>query len=139
MEIPKDKKIIFFDGVCNLCSGAVQFIIKRDKRDVFRFAPLQGEAGQEFLAQRNLNAQDFDSIILFLPGEAYYHKSKAVLKVIDHLGGLWFLLKIFKILPTRFTDAFYDFVAKHRYQWFGRKQSCMIPTPELQEKFLEGV
>ncbi|MFD0862133.1 thiol-disulfide oxidoreductase DCC family protein [Sungkyunkwania multivorans] len=136
MELPKDKKIIFFDGVCNLCNGAVQYVIERDKKDVFRYASLQSDVGQRFLKERNLNAEEFDSIILYEPGKQFLHKSKAAFAIIKEFGGLWPLFRIFRFLPTSFNDFFYDIVAKNRYRWFGKQESCWIPTPELKAKFL---
>ncbi len=136
MSLPEDKKIVFFDGVCNLCNGVVQYIIKQDKKDVFRYASLQSDVGQQFLKERGLNAEDFDSFIVFIPGRSYEHKSKAAFEVIKEFGGLWPLLRVFSVLPAKITDFFYDIVAKNRYKWFGKQESCWIPTPELKAKFL---
>lgn len=131
-----DKKIILFDGVCNLCNGAIQFIIKRDKKDTFRYAPLQSEIGEQLIAERAIDTSKVDSIILIEPGIAYFTKSDAALGIAQDFGGLWKALAIFTWIPKTFRDAIYDLVAKNRYKWFGRKDACMIPTPELQAKFL---
>nr|WP_298789875.1 thiol-disulfide oxidoreductase DCC family protein [uncultured Allomuricauda sp.] len=131
-----DKKIILFDGVCNLCNGAIQFIIKRDKKDTFRYAPLQSEIGEQLIAERAIDTSKVDSIILIEPGVAYFTKSDAALRIAQDFGGLWKALAIFTWIPKTFRDAIYDLVAKNRYKWFGRKDACMIPTPELQGKFL---
>ncbi len=130
------KKIILFDGVCNLCNGAIQFVIKRDKKDTFRYAPLQSAIGEQMIAERGIDTSKIDSIILVEPGVAYYTKSDAILEISSEFGGLWILFSIFKWIPTPIRNAIYDFVARYRYQWFGRKDQCMIPTPELQAKFL---
>lgn len=132
----KDKKIILFDGVCNLCNGAVQFVIKRDKKDVFRYAALQSEIGQKLVAERGIDNNKIDSIILIEPGLAYYTKSDAALEITKDLGGGWSLLSIFQWIPKVFRNWVYDLVARNRYKWFGRKDQCMVPTPELQAKFL---
>lgn len=137
MKIPEDKAVIFFDGVCNLCNDAVLFIIKRDKKNKFLFAPLQGIAGEEFIKSRNIDLTKIDSIILYEPNIAYYSKSAAALKIGKSFGGIYQILAIFEWLPVSLRDAIYDFVARNRYQWFGKKEACMIPTPELRSKFLD--
>lgn len=129
--------IILFDGVCNLCNSAVQFIIKRDKADRYRFAALQSDLGKELTAARNIDTQKIDSIILIEPGKAYYIKAPAALRIGKQFGGLWKLLGIFEWFPPVISNWFYDLVARNRYRWFGRKDECMIPTPELKERFLD--
>ncbi len=135
-QLPKNKEIILFDGVCNLCNGAVLFIIKRDRDDVFRFVSLQSELGKEIIRYIGVDISKTDSIVWYKPGEAYYYKSDAALMIINHFGGIWSLLNVFKIIPASLRNLLYDFIAKNRYNWFGKKESCMIPTPELQQKFL---
>lgn len=136
-KLPKNKKIILFDGVCNLCDSAVQFIIKHDKNDVFRFISLQSELGQEITAYLGIDSRNLDSIILYQPGYAYYHKSQAVFEIAKELGGIYSLISVFSFLPISITDYMYDYIAKNRYKWYGKKESCLIPTKELQSKFLE--
>ncbi|RZJ67303.1 MAG: thiol-disulfide oxidoreductase DCC family protein [Flavobacterium sp.] len=136
-ELPKNKKIILFDGVCNLCNSFVQFVIKRDKNDVFRFVPLQSELGESILKHIGIDPKQIDSIILYEPGVAYYYKSTAAIEIAKGLGGFFSLSTIFKIIPNFLRNPIYDYVAKNRYKWYGRKESCMIPTPELKAKFLE--
>lgn len=133
----EQKKIILFDGVCNLCNSSVQFVIKRDKKDIFRFAALQSAMGQALVKERGINTEEVDSIILIEPQIAYYTKSDAALKIAKLLNGGWPLLGIFLGLPKGFRDWVYDWVARNRYQWFGKKDSCMIPTEALKGKFLE--
>ncbi|OMQ09002.1 thiol-disulfide oxidoreductase DCC family protein [[Flexibacter] sp. ATCC 35103] len=130
------KKIILFDGVCNLCNGAVQFIIKHDKKDTFRFVALQSELGIEICKYIGVDQTKIDSIILYNPGIAYYYKSSAVLEIGKDLGGIYSITSIFKILPEKLRNYIYDYIAKNRYNWYGKKESCMIPTPELKVKFL---
>ncbi|RZJ72786.1 thiol-disulfide oxidoreductase DCC family protein [Flavobacterium sp.] len=136
-ELPKGKKIILFDGVCNLCDNFVQFIIKRDKKDVFRFVALQSELGERVLQHIGIDRKHIDSMVLYEPGVAYFYKSDAALEITKNLGGFWNLATGFKILPGFLRNPAYDFVAKNRYKWYGQKESCMIPTPELKAKFLE--
>lgn len=131
------KKIILFDGVCNLCNSAVQLIIKHDKKDVFRFVALQSDLGKEICNYIGVNQKITDSIILYDPGIAYYYKSEAALKIASELGGFYGFLAAFNILPKRVNDSIYDYIATNRYKWYGKKEQCMIPTPELKAKFLE--
>lgn len=136
LNLPPNKKIILFDGVCNLCDSAVQFVIKHDKKDVFRFVALQSELGQEILQQIGIAHKNIDSIILYEPGIAYYYKSSAALEIAKSLGGFFHFGTIFRIIPTGISNQLYDYIAKNRYKWYGKKESCMIPTQELQSKFL---
>jgi predicted DCC family thiol-disulfide oxidoreductase YuxK len=135
-NLPFNKKIILFDGVCNLCNSAVQFVIQHDKKDVFRFVALQSKLGQEILKHIGINTSNIDSIILYEPGIAYHYKSSAAIQIAKSLGEFWHLGTIFKIIPTAIRNQIYDYVAKNRYKWYGKKESCMIPTPELKAKFL---
>lgn len=137
MKIPEGKKIILFDGVCNLCNSSVIKVIKHDKRNVFLFAPLQSETGQKILRELNIDSKKMDSIILYSPNESFYKKSSAALRIMNEFGGLWKLTQIFRIFPAAFNNLFYDLIARNRYKWFGKKDSCMIPTPDLKAKFLD--
>lgn len=137
LNLPPNKKIILFDGVCNLCDSAVQFIIKHDSKDAFRFVALQSDLGQKIIKHLGINMQKTDSIILYQPGFAYYYKSEAAIAIAKDLGGLLSLASIFSVLPTSFSNFIYDYIAKNRYKWYGKKESCMIPTKELKAKFLE--
>ena len=136
MILPQNKKIILFDGVCNLCNGFVQFVIKYDKKDTFRFAALQSEIGQEILEQTGLSNQNIDSVVLYEPEIGFLIKSNAALEILKNLGGIFYLSIIFKIFPRFIRDAIYDFIARNRYKWLGKKETCMIPTPALKAKFL---
>ncbi len=135
-ELPKEKKIILFDGVCNLCNSSVQYVIKRDSRDEFRFVALQSDLGQKILKHIGIADKNIDSIVLYLPGIAYYYKSSAVIEISKTLQGFFNYGMLFRLLPTFLRDTVYDYVAKNRYKWYGKKESCMIPTPELKAKFL---
>jgi predicted DCC family thiol-disulfide oxidoreductase YuxK len=131
----ESKKIILFDGVCNLCNNSVVFIIKRDKKDVFRFAAIQSDEGEKLIKEHNIDTSKTDSIIL-IEENKYSVKSTAALKIAKYLKGGYPLLYGFIILPVFFRNWVYDIIAKNRYKWFGKKDSCMIPTPELKSKFL---
>lgn len=126
--------IVLFDGVCNLCTGSVLFILKRDKKDYFRFVSLQSEAAQKLLAGTTLT-QDLDTFVLVENG-VIYNRSTAALRVARKLSGLWPLLYVFIIVPKFIRDGVYRFISANRYKWFGKKDSCMIPTPELRQKFI---
>jgi predicted DCC family thiol-disulfide oxidoreductase YuxK len=136
LNLPPNKKIILFDGVCNLCNSAVQFVIKYDHKDVFRFVALQSELGQQIIKHIGINTQNIDSIILYEPGIAYYYKSEAALQIAKNLDGFFHFGTVFKIIPTSIANQLYDYIAKNRYKWYGKKESCMIPTAELKAKFL---
>ncbi|MBK0368400.1 thiol-disulfide oxidoreductase DCC family protein [Flavobacterium agrisoli] len=133
---PPNKKIILYDGFCNLCDSAVQFIIKRDKKDIFRFVALQSELGIAICKSIGISFSKMDSLILFEPKVAYFYKSSAVIAIGNELGGIWKLSPLFRLIPIFISDALYDFVAKNRYRLNGKKQKCMIATPELKAKFL---
>ncbi|MEL6811775.1 MAG: thiol-disulfide oxidoreductase DCC family protein [Bacteroidota bacterium] len=135
MEENRNHKIILFDGVCNLCNSSVIFVIKRDKKDVFRFSALQEGAGPRLVQKYGIDTRKTDSIILIENGKAYV-KSTAALRIARNLGGAYPLLFGFMILPNFLRNWVYDFIARNRYKWYGKKESCMIPTPELKSKFL---
>lgn len=127
--------ILLFDGVCNLCNGFVQFVIKRDPEGHFRFAALQSEAGQTLLRQHHLSTDNIDTVVLIDKGEAHV-RSEVAIRVASQMKGLWPVISVFRILPLALRDALYNFVAANRYRWFGEKDQCMIPTPELKQRFL---
>ncbi|WP_035560577.1 thiol-disulfide oxidoreductase DCC family protein [Hymenobacter sp. IS2118] len=130
---------IFFDGVCNLCNGFVQFVIRHDPTCRFRFAALQSEAGQRLLAAQGLASAALaaapESVLLLSGGRLYSH-STAVLRIARALGGAWRLAGLGWVLPRPWRDALYRVVARNRYRWFGRQESCWLPTPELKARFL---
>lgn len=135
-ELPKNKQIILFDGVCNLCNSAIQFIIKNDENDVFRFVNLQSELGQKIVKHIGIDNQNIDSIILYKPRIAYYYKSEAVFQIAKKLKGILRLVSIFNIFPSTVSNFFYDCIAKNRYKWFGKQEFCLIHSEELNLKFL---
>ena len=131
---------ILFDGVCNLCNGFVQFVIRHDAAGHFRFAALQSEAAQALLAAYSQpltpsTLADPASVVLVADGRVYTH-SAAVLRIAGQLGGIWRLAAVGWLLPRRWRDAMYRYIARNRYRWFGRQESCMLPTPELRGRFL---
>ncbi len=127
--------IILFDGVCNLCDKSVQFIIKNDKKKHFRFAALQSNAGQRLLTQYGISTTELNSFILIYNNQVY-NKSSGALHVAKLLGGGWIFFYSLIIIPKFLRDSIYDFISEHRYKWFGKKEACMIPTPELKARFL---
>lgn len=137
LDIPTGKKIILFDGVCNLCNDSVLKVIKYDKKNVFLFTALQSEAGEKILKELAIDTSKIDSIVLFDPEKGYYVKSSAALRIMNEFSGFWKLMQIFRILPAGLNNIVYDWIARNRYKWFGKKESCMIPTPELKAKFLD--
>ena len=137
INLPKNKKIILFDGVCNLCNDAVLKVIKYDTKNTFFFTALQSDKGKEITKKLGINIANIDSIILYEPGVSYEIKSTAALKIMNDFGGIWSLSKVFLFLPEGFRNYVYDYIAKNRYKWFGQKESCMIPTAELKAKFLD--
>ncbi|MGF1555182.1 thiol-disulfide oxidoreductase DCC family protein [Paucihalobacter sp.] len=134
--IPKHKNLILFDGVCNLCNNSVQFVIKRDKKNKFLFTALQGETATAVLKEFRIDNSKIDSIILYEPARGVSLKSTAALKIASKMGFPINLLAVFLIVPAFIRNWVYDYIAKNRYQWYGKQDNCMIPTPELKEKFL---
>jgi len=141
-DIPR---IVLYDGLCGMCDGLVQFLLRHDKKGVFQFAPQQGEAAKKILSRHALDPaspnpasieticviEDYDS-----PSERLHTKSDAVMRIVDGLGGLWTLALIVRMLPRFLRDACYDVIAHNRYRIFGRRKECRIPSPEDQQKFL---
>ncbi|MBU5266619.1 thiol-disulfide oxidoreductase DCC family protein [Virgibacillus proomii] len=128
-------KIILFDGICNFCDRSVQFILKRDKQEQFLFASLQGDVGQQQLLKKYQIPTNMNSFVL-LDGEKYYVKSTAALRICKELVGAWKLLYGLIIIPRPIRDFVYQFIAKHRYQWFGQKKSCRLPSAMTRKRFL---
>jgi predicted DCC family thiol-disulfide oxidoreductase YuxK len=136
MENTDSYSIILFDGVCNLCDGVVQFVLKKDKKARFRFAALQSERGTALLKQFGLSTTNYNSFVLIESGRVY-QKSAAALQVLKGLGGVWALLYGFIVFPRPIRDYIYDWVARNRYRFFGKKDECMLPTPEIRTRFLK--
>ena len=128
--------VILFDGVCNLCNGSVQFVIKRDRQKYFRFASLQSDSAIRVLSEYADFATVPDSIVL-IEDHRVWVKSAAILRIARHLRFPWPAAYAFTAIPRPLRDWVYDLVARHRYRWFGRKDYCMVPTPELQDRFLK--
>lgn len=135
-DIPKGKRLVLFDGVCNFCDASVQRILKYDKNNLYVFAALDSKTGSAVQAHLNLASEAVDSIILYEPGGSCDIKSTAVLKIGTSFGGFWYLLAIGWLVPRSLRDVLYDWVAKNRYRWFGKRAACRIPTPVEQAKFL---
>lgn len=136
-SIPQNKQLILFDGVCNLCNSSVLFVIKHDKNNTFLFAPLQSDIGNEIMKAFNIDQNQVDSILLYIPKQNRLRiKSSAALHIAKKLGFPINLLVVFLIVPNFIRNWVYDYVAKNRYNWYGKRDACMIPTPELQAKFI---
>jgi predicted DCC family thiol-disulfide oxidoreductase YuxK len=127
--------VVLFDGVCNLCNGVVRFLIERDPAARFRFAALQSEAGRALLARHALDPDALDSFVL-VDADGAHARSSAVLRVARELPAPWRWLWLAIAIPRPLRDALYDFLARRRYRWFGRRDACMVPTPALRQRFL---
>ena len=130
------RKIIFYDGYCNLCNGFVNAIIKLDKKNIFLFAPLNGNNAMNLLKKNNIKNTTIDSVILF-NNKSISYKSKAVIEILISLDGVYRILFISKIIPRALLDYLYDIVAKNRYSWFGKQDRCMVPDKKIISKFLD--
>ncbi len=133
MNVPK-QAIILFDGVCNFCNDWVNFIIEQDSKNHFKFTPLQSEIAEKLLAKYNVD-KETDSVILIEDGKAYTY-STAALRIARNLDGIWSLFYNLLLVPKFIRNFFYKILAKYRYKLFGKKDECMIPTPEIRRKFL---
>ena len=129
------RPIVLFDGICNFCNGSVNFILKRDRKKVFRFAAMQSRAGQEILTEFGLPLDDFDSMVFVEDGKAHT-KSTAVLRIVRRMDGLWPVFYPLIFLPRAVRDAGYSLIARNRYRWFGKRDVCMVPTDDMKERFL---
>ncbi|NRD19995.1 DUF393 domain-containing protein [Winogradskyella eckloniae] len=137
-QIPKNKQLILFDGVCNLCNSSVLYVIKRDSKNNFLFAPLESKIGTEIITKFNIDTEKTDSILLYNPKkDTLSYKSTAAILIASRLGFPVNMLSIFLIIPAFIRNWVYNYIAKNRYKWYGKKDSCMIPTPELKSKFID--
>jgi len=137
INLEKDKKLLLFDGVCNLCNSSVQYIIKHDKKNIFMFSTLQSDTSQKIIKEYKIDINKTDSIILYSPKKGIDYKSTAALKIAYHLGFPNNLMSVFLIIPSPIRNWVYDYIAKNRYKWFGKRETCMIPPPEIKSKFLD--
>jgi len=135
--VSASSSIVLFDGVCNLCDSTVLFVIDRDPEGRFRFASLQSEVGARLLAEHDLPEDTLDTFVLIEDGRAFV-RSTAALRVARRLPFPWWLLGAFLLVPAALRDPVYRWVARNRYRWFGTRESCRVPTPELRERFLEA-
>jgi predicted DCC family thiol-disulfide oxidoreductase YuxK len=135
VEADPDHPIVLFDGVCNLCNGLVRFLLERDPDGTFRFGSLQSEAARELLARFDLPGDDLDSVVV-IEGDRAYTKSAAALRVAKHLGVPYSLLYPLGYLPRRLRDWGYDLVAEYRYDVFGKRETCMVPPPDVEDRFV---
>ena len=131
-----ESPIVLFDGVCNLCTGSVQFILRHDQKQVFRFASLQSGAGRSLCHRHNIAADNFETMVLIV-GDTAFTRSEAALRIASEFGGIWRLGRVCRLIPRGLRDAVYDVVARHRYRWFGKTTECWLPTPDLKARFLD--
>ncbi len=134
-EWDKYERVIVFDGVCNVCNASVNFVMARDPDRKFRFGTLQSEAAQQILKELEVSTEDFETFLL-LEGDRVFTKSTAALRVVRQLGSLWPLLYALMIIPRPIRDAFYDAIARNRYHWMGKSETCRVPTPTDRERFV---
>lgn len=134
IKIARDKSLILFDGYCHLCSRSVQLILKYDKKRQFLFSPLSSSIGEQIKKERAI-PETIDSIILIEAGNHYTH-ADAILQIANQLGGIFLLANIAKILPHSWRNQLYRWVAAKRFRWFGKRTSCMLPTPEDKDRFI---
>jgi len=133
----KHRRIIIFDGVCNFCNGAVNFIIKRDPNGVFAFTPMQSDFAQSLIRKYKVKEVGMDTFIL-IKNDKHHVRTDAVLEITKDFRGFWFLFRVFKILPRLFRDYFYKLFARNRYRLFGKRATCMIPTPDIRSRFIDN-
>ncbi len=131
----KKKSTILFDGVCSVCNSSVDFVLRRDKKDRFLVGALQGQEGKKLLSRFDANPEYLDSLVLVEEGQIYF-RSTAVLRIAKRLPGFWPLLYGLVILPPFIRDGIYDWFGRNRYRWFGKKETCRLPTPEEKAKFI---
>lgn len=133
--MPETGAIIFFDGVCNLCNGFVQFVITHDKKGYFKFAALQAEESKPYLKDCRISTEELGTVVLWENGKCFT-RSTAALRIFKKLSGIWPFLYGAVIFPSFLRDFIYNLIAANRYKWFGKQESCMLPTPELKQRFL---
>ncbi|WP_448520295.1 thiol-disulfide oxidoreductase DCC family protein [Rhodoflexus sp.] len=131
----ESESVVLFDGACNLCNGIVNFLIDADRRGRLKFASLQSETGQEVLLRFGMDTTDLDTFVFYTDGKAYT-RSRAAIEVARKLGGLWQIAYVGIMIPPFIRDGIYRWVAKNRYRWFGKRDACRMPTPELKTRFL---
>ena len=131
-----DHTIILFDGVCNLCTWSVQFILQRDPHGFFKFASMQSEMGQKLMGEYGVPSEAMDTFVV-IDGCKYLIRSDAAIEVAKHLAGYWSLLRMLSVIPKPIRDWSYVIIANNRYRWFGKQETCMLPSPEIMERFLQ--
>jgi len=132
---PPHDNLIVFDGVCNLCTKSVQFIIRHDTRETFKFLSIQSDLGRELYRASGLDPDDAQSFALIKEGRIFT-LSDGALEIASQFGGLWRIFGVFKLIPRGLRDGMYSFIARRRYRWFGRRDSCMIPSENLRKRFV---
>jgi predicted DCC family thiol-disulfide oxidoreductase YuxK len=134
-EWARHERVIVFDGACNWCNAWINFTIDHDPQGKFKLGMLQSEHAKQILQELQLSTEDFETFLL-LEQTRIFTKSTAALKIAKHLSGLWPLLYLFIVVPRPLRDAIYDFVARHRYKWMGKAETCRVPTPSERARFV---
>jgi predicted DCC family thiol-disulfide oxidoreductase YuxK len=135
-DLPPDCEcVLLFDGLCHLCDGGVRFVVAHDQAERIHFAPIQGELGRRLYAEQGLDAEAPNTMLL-VTREQVFRASDAVIEIARRLGGAWKLAVLGKVIPKGLRDAAYSFVARNRYKWFGKHETCLMPTPELRRRML---
>ena len=129
--------VILFDGVCNLCNGFVQFVLKRDKNKTFQFASIQSKYGKQLSSYFNLPTNNYETLVLY-DGQNTFTESDAVYKILSSLGGIWNALTIFRLMPRSISNWIYRLVARNRYKIFGKKDQCMVPDWNVKDRFIDN-
>ena len=134
--MPADHPVILFDGECNLCNSSVDFVVERDPDGVFKLGSLQSEAGRRLMERHGLDPEAMDSIVL-IDGDEVYRESDAALRIARKMSGAWPLLSVFRVVPAFIRDAVYRWIARNRYRWFGKRDTCRVPSPDEQSRFID--
>ncbi len=137
-SVANKRPILLFDGVCNLCTGSVRFVIQRDPEKLFRFASLQSSIAKELLGSEGDEAAGYLESMVLIDGDGIWYRSTAALRTVGRLSGLWPLLKVFMIVPRPLRDCVYDFIGRRRYRWFGRTEACWMPEQDVSDRFLDA-
>ncbi len=137
-SVANKRPILLFDGVCNLCTGSVRFVIQRDAGKQFRFASLQSSIAKELLGTDGDEAAENPESIVLIDDDGIWHRSTAALRIAGRLSGLWSLLQVFMIVPRPLRDCVYDFIGRRRYRWFGRTEACWVPEQDVSDRFLDA-
>ncbi len=137
LNVPLLETVLLVDGLCNLCTASVRFLIHHDSKKLFRYASLQSVSGQKIMRDFKIIQPETPDSLIIIHNSRVFIKSSAWIEIFRLLGGGWKTISIFKMLPVKFRDRIYDWIAKNRYKWFGKRDTCYLPTPETRGLFLD--